>query len=97
MWPSIGNTQGWNAKIAAPEPIYDAHKGAKPKQIGVLAVDRRRTMEAEITNHAVDFIKRNATAEKPFFAYVSFSLMHCRHYPTQTSPEEPATAIGPIV
>ena len=33
-------------------------------------------MEAEITNRAVDFIKRNASAGKPFFAYVSFSLVH---------------------
>ena len=33
-------------------------------------------MEAEITSRAVEFIKRNASAGKPFFAYVPFSLVH---------------------
>jgi arylsulfatase len=33
-------------------------------------------MEAETTDRAVDFIKSNARASKPFFAHVSFSLMH---------------------
>jgi arylsulfatase A-like enzyme len=41
-------------------------------------------MEAEITSHAVDFIKRNANAAKPFYAYVSFSLVH---FPTLPNPE----------
>ena len=41
-------------------------------------------MEAEITSHAVDFIKRNAKANKPFYAYVSFSLVH---FPTLPNPE----------
>jgi len=76
MWPSVGTTQGWNAKIAAQEPIYDSHKGEKPRVVGLLDVNNRRTMEAEITKRAVDFIKRNANVDKPFFAYVSFSLMH---------------------
>ena len=33
-------------------------------------------MEAEITDHAVAFIKRNAAAGKPFYAYVSSSMVH---------------------
>ncbi len=60
MWPSVGDKQGWNAKIAPPEPIYDARKGETPRQVAALDVDSRRTMEAEITNRAVNFIKRNA-------------------------------------
>src|SRR5262249_51491407 len=35
-------------------------------------------------DHAVDFIKRNANANKPFYAYVSFSLFH---FPTLPNPE----------
>ncbi len=76
LWPSRGNQQGWNASIAAPEPIYEAHRGEKARQVGVLNLDTRRTMEAEITDHAVAFIKRNAAASKPFYAYVSSSMVH---------------------
>jgi arylsulfatase A-like enzyme len=84
MWPSVGNTQGWNPKIVPPEPIYDNRKGKPAHQIGALDVSNRRTMEAEITKRAVDFIKRSASAKKPFFAYVSFSLMHM---PTLPGPD----------
>jgi len=76
LWPSIGNKQGWNSTIASPEPIYEAHKGEKARQVGELNLDTRRTMEAEITNRAIDFIKRNASAGKPFYAYVSSSMVH---------------------
>ena len=75
-WPSVGDKQGWNAKLVPPEPIYEARKGEKPRVVASLNVDNRRTMEAEITSRAVDFIKRNASAGKPFYAYIPFSLVH---------------------
>lgn len=76
MWPSLGNRQGWDPKVSPPEPIYEARKGEKPRQVATLDLERRRTMEAEITSRAVEFIKRNAEEDKPFFAYVSSSLVH---------------------
>ena len=84
LWPSIGNKQGWNSNIAPPEPIYEARKGEKARQVGELNLDTRRTIEAEITDRAVDFVKRNARAGKPFFAYVSSSMVHM---PTLPNPE----------
>ena len=75
---------GLEREVVLPEPIYEARKGEKPRQVAVLDVDHRRNMEAEITNRAVEFIKRNASAGKPFFAYVSFSLVHM---PTLPNPE----------
>lgn len=76
MWPSLGDRQGWDPKISPPEPIYEARRGQKPRQVASLDLARRRTMEAEITDRAVEFIKRNAAEGKPFFAYVSSSLVH---------------------
>jgi arylsulfatase A-like enzyme len=73
---SVGDKQGWNAKIVPPEPIYEARKGEKPRVVASLNVDNRRTMEAEITSRAVQFIKRNASAGKPLYAYIPFSLVH---------------------
>jgi arylsulfatase A-like enzyme len=84
LWPSTGNKQGWNSNIASPEPIYEAHKGEKARPVGELNLDTRRTMEAEITNRVIDFIKRNASAGKPFYAYVSSSMVHM---PTLPNPE----------
>ena len=62
IWPSVGNKQGWNANVVPPEYVYEVRKGEKARQVAQLNVDRRRTMEAEITSHAVDFIRRNANA-----------------------------------
>src|SRR5262249_61835203 len=70
--------------IVPPAYIYEAHKGEKARQFAQRNVDRRRTMDAEITSRAVDFIKRDAHASKPFFAYVAFSLFH---FPTLPNPE----------
>jgi arylsulfatase A-like enzyme len=84
IWPSIGNKQGWNSKIVPAEYIYEARKGEPARQIAVLDMDRRQTIEAEITSRTVDFIKRNASEGKPFYAYVPFSLVHM---PTLPHPE----------
>jgi arylsulfatase A-like enzyme len=84
LWPSIGNKQGWNSKISSPEPIYEARKGEKAKQVGELNLETRRTMEAAITSRAVEFIKHNASSNKPFYAYVSSSMVHM---PTLPNPE----------
>jgi arylsulfatase A-like enzyme len=83
MWPSTGSRQGWNTSIAHLEPIYEARKGENAKQVGELTMDARRNMEGEITKRAVDFIKRNANAGKPFYAYVSSSMVHM---PTLPNP-----------
>jgi arylsulfatase len=84
IWPSVGDNQGWNAKIARAEPIYEARKGETARQVGELNVERRRLMEAEITTRAAEFIKRNAKAARPFYAYVAFSLVHM---PTLPHPD----------
>ncbi len=84
VWPSVGSKQGWDPKMVPAEPIYEARKGEKPRQVGELDLDHRRKMEKEITTRAVAFIKKNASAGKPFFAYVPFSLLHL---PTLPNPE----------
>ena len=84
MWPSVGDKQGWNPGIASLESIYEARKGEKAQKVGELNLDTRRTMEAEITNRAVDFIQRNAASTKPFYAYISSSMVHM---PTLPNPE----------
>jgi arylsulfatase A-like enzyme len=81
IWPSLGSKQGWDATVAPPQAIYEARKGEKARQVGVLDLEYRRNIEKEITDRTVDFIKRNASAGKPFYAYVSSSLVHAPTLP----------------
>jgi len=82
-WPSIGTGQGWNPRLVPLEPIYEARRGETARQVAQLDLDRHRRMDEEITSRAVDFIKRQAAAGKPFFAYVSLRLLHM---PTVPNP-----------
>jgi len=76
VWPSVGAKHGWDRSVAAPEPVYEARKGERPRQVAELGIEQRRNMDKEISTRAISFIKKNAGAGKPFFAYVSFSLVH---------------------
>lgn len=84
LTPAVGSKQGWDPSIAPLEPIYEAHKGENAKQVAQLTMETRRTMEAEITKRAIAFIQRNAAVGKPFYAYVSSSMVHM---PTLPGPD----------
>lgn len=84
LWPAVGGAQGWNSKADPPQPIYEARKGEQPKVLRTLDLEQRRLMEGEITRRGIDFMTRQVKAGRPFFAYLSFSLMH---FPTLPGPE----------
>jgi arylsulfatase len=83
MWPSVGEKQGWNPTLVSLAPIYEARKGEKARRIAELDLEHKRNMDAEIATRAVEFIKRNAKTRTPFFAYVSFSLVHMPTLPNR--------------
>src|SRR4029079_2550896 len=70
--------------VAPAEPIYEARKSEKTTQVSELNLESRRSMDKEITTRTVNFIQKNASAGKPFFAYVCFSLVHL---PALPNPE----------
>jgi len=70
------------------DPTVDPRFGKVGKQIikdtGPLTKERMLTIDDDIANRAVDFIKRQTSANKPFFVWVNFTHMHFR---THTKPE----------
>ena len=54
------------------------------KDTGPLTKKRMETIDDDIADRAVDFIKRQKKADKPFFVWVNFTHMHFR---THTKPE----------
>jgi arylsulfatase len=54
------------------------------KDTGPLTKARMVTIDDDIANRSVDFIKRQSDAKKPFFIWVNFTHMHLR---THTKPE----------
>ena len=64
------------------DPTVDPRFGKVGKQActdtGPLTKKRMETIDDDIANRAVDFIKREADADKPFFVWVNFTHMHFR-------------------
>jgi len=56
--------------------IMTSKRGEKPKKHEVYNRAKRATIDREITDHAIDFIKRKAKAKKPFFAYLPYTQTH---------------------
>jgi arylsulfatase len=58
------------------EYVMEARRGQMPKQLEVYNSARRLTIDGEITERAVAFIKRLAKKKKPFFAFIPYTQTH---------------------
>ena len=56
--------------------IMTAKRNQKPKEHEVYGRAKRATIDREITDHAIDFIKRKAKLKQPFFAYLPYTQTH---------------------
>jgi len=56
--------------------IMTAKRNQKPKKHEVFDRAKRATIDREITDRAIDFIKRNAKTRRPFFAYLPYTQTH---------------------
>jgi arylsulfatase len=56
--------------------VVSSKRGKKPKKLDVYGRAKRTTIDREITDHAIDFIKRKAKAKQPFFAYLPYTQTH---------------------
>jgi len=74
FWPDSDSFQ----KDAGVEFTYitTSKRGETPKKHEVYDRAKRATIDREITDHAIDFIKRKAKAKQPFFAYLPYTQTH---------------------
>jgi len=68
---------------AVPEYIYDAKKGSDPRKVKVYDSLARLEIDRECTDRAKDFIKRQAKAGKPFFAFLPYTQTHMPVVPSK--------------
>jgi arylsulfatase A-like enzyme len=71
------------------DPTDDPRFGKVGKQVctdtGPLTKERMVGIDDDIANRAIDFIKREKDAGKPFFVWVNFTHMHFRTHPKPES------------
>ena len=61
---------------AVAEYIYDGRKGSEPEKVKVYDSAMRPEIDRELTDKAIDFMRRQAGAEKPFFVYLPYTQTH---------------------
>lgn len=69
--------------FAVPEYVYEGNKGSDPKKVKVYDSALRPEIDRECTDRAKDFIKRQAEAGKPFFAFIPYTQTHMPVVPSK--------------
>jgi len=54
----------------------EGRKGQIPQNVRPYRLDYRPLIDADLTDKEVDFIKRQAEADKPFFVYLPYTATH---------------------
>ena len=54
----------------------EGRKGERSRELVVYDLEQRRLIDAEVARRTVDFIERSVAADRPFYAYVPFTLVH---------------------
>ncbi len=84
FWPDSDSFQEGAHPSAVFTHVMSAKRGEAPVEHDVYGRAKRRTIDREITDRAIDFIKRKASAKQPFFAYLPYTQTH---EPVDAHPE----------
>ncbi len=84
FWPDNPLFDPSSDTYARPEYIMQGRKGEEPKELRVYDSKERLLIDKELTDGAIDFMKRQNAAGKPFFAFVPYTQPH---QPTLPHPD----------
>ena len=76
FWPDSDNFREGVHPQAKLEPVMEGKRGSDPKSLVVYDLKKRRLIDGELTDKAVDYMKRKAQSDKPFFLYLPYTLPH---------------------
>jgi arylsulfatase len=73
------------AESGVPETfVMESKKGETPKKVRPYRLDYRPLIDRDLTDKALDFMDRQAKADKPFFVYLPYTATH---FPTMPHPD----------
>jgi arylsulfatase A-like enzyme len=70
------STPEFDPEVAEIPHIWQGEKGTPSTTVRLFDKEAKRTLDRESTERAIQFIRKNAKAGKPFFAYVAFTHFH---------------------
>jgi len=76
FWPDSNSFTPGSHPDAVFTHVMTATRGETPTELEVYGREKRKTIDREITDHSIDFIKRKAKEEQPFFVFLSYTQTH---------------------
>ncbi len=64
--------------------VMEARRGQTPKKVMPYRLDYRPLIDGDLTDKAMDFMKRQSKSDTPFFLYLPYTATH---YPTRPHPD----------
>lgn len=92
-WYGIANTTDeaiysshfdYDPEVSVQPFIVRAERDRAPERVKAYDAETRKTIDGELTERAIDFMTRQARANKPFFTFVPFTHAHL---PTTAHPD----------
>jgi arylsulfatase len=64
--------------------VMEGKKGSTPEKVRPYRLDYRPLIDRDLTDRALDFMRRSADGDKPFFIYLPYTATH---FPTMPHPD----------
>ena len=81
VYPSL---DGFADSGVPPTVVMEGRKGSTPETVRTYDLDYRPLIDRDLTDRAIDFMERQAKADKPFFVYLPYTATH---FPTMPHPD----------
>jgi arylsulfatase A-like enzyme len=78
------SVQGFAESGVAETFVMQGEKGSTPEKVRPYRLDYRPLIDRDLTDKAIDFMKRQASSQKPFFVYLPYTATH---FPTMPHPD----------
>jgi arylsulfatase len=76
FWPDSNSFTPGSHPDAVFTHVMSAKRGETPVEGDVFGRDKRKTMDREITDQAIDFMRRKAKGDQPFFTFLAYTQTH---------------------
>ena len=73
------SSPGFDPSVVPMPHVMEGRRGEPAKNAAVYDLEMRRRIDSELVTRAIDFMRRQARAGRPFFAYLPLTQLH---YPT---------------
>lgn len=70
------STAGFDPSVVERPQVMEGRRGEPARNIGLYDLEMRRRIDSDLVQRAKEFMRRQANARRPFFAYVPLTQLH---------------------